>query len=138
MDNKSDEMPILDHFDELRRILIIGFTSTILLAIVAYFFSDQILAFMLNPLTMAGHVINYTGITEPIIVKIKISLFVGFLASMPVILWKSRLLPSYFASRCIHTPMLCWLLSPNYLVIRKCKGSPVKWSIILIHPAVAD
>jgi len=86
--NKPDEMPILDHFSELRRILIISFTSTFLLAIVAYFFSDQILAFILDPLKNAGHQINYTGITEPIIVKLKLSLFVGFLASLPVILWK--------------------------------------------------
>lgn len=88
MTKKSDEMPLLDHFDDLRRLLIISLVSTIIMAVIACFFSDHILAFVLDPLKNAGHKINYTGLTEPIIVKIKISLFVGFVVSLPIILWQ--------------------------------------------------
>ena len=88
MSKKSDEMPIVDHLDELRRLLIISLTATLVLAVAAWFFVDQILAFILAPLNEAGQNINYTGITEPIIVKLKLSLFVGFVAALPIILWQ--------------------------------------------------
>ena len=88
MTKKPDEMPVIDHLDELRRLLIVSLVSTIVLAVAAWFFVDQILAFILDPLTNAGQHINYTGLTEPIIVKLKLSLFVGFVLALPIILWQ--------------------------------------------------
>ena len=88
MTNKTDEMPITSHLEELRRILIVAFVTTFVFAIVAYIFSDKILALLIDPLKRVGHQIHYTGIVEPIFVKIKISLFTGFIAALPVILWQ--------------------------------------------------
>lgn len=88
MTKKTDEMPIIDHLEELRRVLIVSIVSTIILAIVAYFFCDRILMVLLEPLTNQGQQIYFRGITDPIIVKIKLSLFTGFLAALPVILWQ--------------------------------------------------
>jgi sec-independent protein translocase protein TatC len=88
MAKKTDEMPIMEHMEELRRVLIVSIIATIVLAIVAYFFSDQILAYLLAPLTNLGQKVFFTGVTEAIFVKLKLSFVAGFLAAMPIILWQ--------------------------------------------------
>lgn len=88
MAKKTDEMPMLEHLEELRRVLIISIVSTTILAVVAYFFCDRFLAILLEPLTRVGQKVYFTGVTEAIFVKIKLSFFIGFLASLPVILWQ--------------------------------------------------
>ena len=86
--NKTEEMSILEHLEELRRVLIISVIGTIIFAIAAYFFCDQILAVLLEPVTKMGQKIFFTGVTEAIFVKIKLSVFMGFLAALPIILWQ--------------------------------------------------
>ncbi|MDF9407335.1 MAG: Sec-independent protein translocase protein TatC [Pelotomaculum sp. PtaB.Bin013] len=88
MAKKTDEMPMLEHLEELRRVLIISIISTTVLAVVAYFFCDRFLSVLLEPLTNVGQKVYFTGVTEAIFVKIKMSFFIGFLASLPVILWQ--------------------------------------------------
>lgn len=81
-------MSILEHLEELRRVLIVSVAGTFLFAIVAYFFCDRILAVIMEPLTKLGYKVFFTGVTEAILVKIKLSIFAGFLAALPVILWQ--------------------------------------------------
>jgi len=85
---KTNEMTIMDHLEELRRVLIVSILATTVLAVGAYFFCDQILAVLLEPITKLGHKVVFTGVTEALFVKIKLSFFVGFLAALPVILWQ--------------------------------------------------
>jgi sec-independent protein translocase protein TatC len=85
---KTEEMSILEHLEELRRVLIVSVAGTFLFAIVAYFFCDRILAVIMEPLTKLGYKVFFTGVTEAILVKIKLSIFAGFLAALPVILWQ--------------------------------------------------
>ncbi len=88
MAKKTEEMSILEHLEELRRVLIVSVAGTFLFAIVAYFFCDRILAVIMEPLTKLGYKVFFTGVTEAILVKIKLSIFAGFLAALPVILWQ--------------------------------------------------
>lgn len=88
MPNKTDEMPVMEHMEELRRVFIVSIIATIALAIVAYFFIDQILAFLMEPLTRLEQKVSFLGVTEPIFVKLKLSFFTGFLAALPIILWQ--------------------------------------------------
>ena len=87
MSKKTEEMSILEHLEELRRVLIVSVIGTIIFAIAAYF-CDQILAVLLEPITKLGQKVFFTGVTEAIWVKIKLSIFMGFLAAMPIILWQ--------------------------------------------------
>lgn len=89
MAKKTEEMSILEHLEELRRVLIVSIASTTILGVASYFFCDQILATLTEPLTKAGQKIFFTGVTEAIFVKIKLSLFIGFLAALPIILWQA-------------------------------------------------
>ena len=88
MAKKTDEMPIMQHMEELRRVLIVSAVATLILAVAAYFFSDWILAALMEPLTNIGQKVFFTGVTEAIFVKLKISFFAGFLAALPIILWQ--------------------------------------------------
>lgn len=88
MAKKTNELTIMEHLEELRRVLIVSILATTVLAVGAYFFCDQILAILLEPLTKLGHQVIFTGITEALFVKIKVSFFIGFLAALPVILWQ--------------------------------------------------
>ncbi len=84
----TEEMSIIEHLEELRKVLIVSVVSTTVFAVVAYFFSDQILAVLLEPLEATGNKIYFTGITEALFVKIKLSFFTGFIVALPVILWQ--------------------------------------------------
>jgi len=88
MAKKTGEMSVMEHLEELRRVLIVSIVSTTILAVAAYFFCDRILAVLLEPLTELGQKVFFTGVTEAIFVKIKLSFFIGFLAALPVILWQ--------------------------------------------------
>jgi len=88
MATKADEMSLIEHLEELRRVIIVSLLCTLVLAVASYFYIDKILAVLLEPLTATGNKIFFTGITEAFFVKIKLSLFIGFLAALPVILWQ--------------------------------------------------
>ncbi len=88
MAKKTDEMPIMQHMEELRRVLIVSAVATLILAVAAYFFSDWILVALMEPLTNIGQKVFFTGVTEAIFVKLKISFIAGFLAALPIILWQ--------------------------------------------------
>lgn len=87
--NPEKELSIYEHLDELRRVLIISVLAVAVLAIGAYYFTDQIMAVLLEPVTQEGYDIVFIGITEALMTKIKLSLAVGFIAALPVILWQS-------------------------------------------------
>ncbi len=88
MAKKSDEMSMIGHLEELRRVLVVSIVGTTVFAIAAFFFVDQILAALTFPLKQLGQKVVFIGVTEAILVKIKLSFFVGFLAALPVILWQ--------------------------------------------------
>ena len=88
MAKKTDEMQIMEHMEELRRVLIVSAIATLVLSVAAYFFSDWLLAALMEPLTNIGQKVFFTGVTEAIFVKLKISFFAGFLAALPIILWQ--------------------------------------------------
>lgn len=85
---KETEMSVVEHLEELRRVLIISIASTCVAALGGWFFSDQVVKFLLEPVTSAGHQVVYIGVTEAVMTKIKLAFFLGFLISLPVTLWQ--------------------------------------------------
>jgi len=77
------------HHDELRKRLVRVFISIIVCTIVAYFFSEQIALFFIQPLFDASPLVYrlvYTNLPEAFIAYIKLALLVGVIASFPVFL----------------------------------------------------
>lgn len=86
--SRPDEMTVVQHLEELRRLLIICIISTFVTSVGCWFFSDAALKVLLEPVTATGNKIIYIGVTEAIMTKIKLALFLGFLVSLPVTLWQ--------------------------------------------------
>lgn len=88
MGDSSNEMSMIQHLEELRRVLISSIAATFVMAAVCWFASDTIQPLLLEPVTATGNKMVYIGVTEALFTKIKLSIFLGFLAALPVILWK--------------------------------------------------
>ncbi len=85
---EEKDQSMIEHLEELRRVLIISLAATFLMAGVCWFFSDYILEIILKPVTSTGNKMHYIGIMEALMTKIKLSFFLGFLVALPVTLWQ--------------------------------------------------
>ncbi len=79
------EMGFIEHLEELRKRLIRCVTSILLLSIVGYFFAQPMIDSLIKPV---GEV-YFMSPTEAFGVRIKISLFAGLIASIPVLLYQA-------------------------------------------------
>ncbi|MBI3871471.1 MAG: twin-arginine translocase subunit TatC [candidate division Zixibacteria bacterium] len=78
-------MSFLEHLEELRWRLIKSVAAVLILSIVAYIFSDQILEVITRPIDQ----VYFTGPTEAFAVRIKISVFTGLFLALPVIFYQA-------------------------------------------------
>src|SRR4030067_1511197 len=77
-------MSFLDHLEELRRRLIKSIASILIFSIVIYFFSEQIIDYLAKPVGVT----YFTSPTEAFSVRIKLSIILGLIVSVPVILYQ--------------------------------------------------
>ena len=88
-DIDESRAPLLDHLIELRTRLMRSIIALVLAFGVCFYFADDILGFLVQPLRVAfpegeGQLI-YTGLPEGFFVEIKLGLFGGFMLSFPII-----------------------------------------------------
>jgi sec-independent protein translocase protein TatC len=93
----SDELedsraPLLDHLLELRRRLLYCIAAVVLAFAVAWYFAEDIFAFLVQPLLHAGQkTVIYTQIFEAFFVQVKVAFFAAMMIAFPVIanqLWQ--------------------------------------------------
>jgi sec-independent protein translocase protein TatC len=90
-------MTIIEHLEELRRVLIISGAAWVVATIIAFVFHTQLFDFLVHPLiSVLGKTNNrlvqtpiFTTPTEGLTIPIKISAIAGILGAMPVILWQA-------------------------------------------------
>ncbi len=83
-------MTLIEHLDELRsRIIKVGI-AFVAVAVVAWFFREQIFDFLLAPAgsTLKGE-LNVTSVAEPIINDLKLALYTAFLITIPVLIYQT-------------------------------------------------
>lgn len=85
---EEKDQSMIEHLEELRRVLIISLIATIVMAGGCWFFSDFILEIIIQPVTATGNKMHYIGVMEALMTKLKLSVFLGFLTALPVILWQ--------------------------------------------------
>ena len=83
-------MTLIEHLDELRsRIIKVGIAFFVV-AIIAWFFVDEIFIFLLEP---AGDALdgklNFTSVTEALFSDVKLALYTAFLFTIPVLLYQA-------------------------------------------------
>jgi Tat protein translocase TatC len=91
------KMSFLEHLEELRRRLIICAASVFAGMIICWFFREQILAFLLDPLYHAWSQVdgldeprplNFSSMLEPFIAYLKLSAIGGLFLAAPVVLYQ--------------------------------------------------
>ncbi|TDI88384.1 MAG: twin-arginine translocase subunit TatC [Caldithrix sp.] len=94
--SKEKEMPFLDHLEELRWRLIKSIVTVIVCAIGVYFFSEQVLAFLIAPYndaapqgeSGAAQKLIFLSPTGGFMIRIKISIFSAIFLGLPVIFYQ--------------------------------------------------
>lgn len=84
----GEEATLVEHLDELRSRIITSLAVLIVFAIVAFVFQHRILNWLSGPLPADREKLTTFGVAEPFLVTFKISLWVGFGAAFPVVLWQ--------------------------------------------------
>lgn len=84
----DDKATIIEHLEELRKSLLVSIVAIILGAVVAFYFSDIILAMIQRPVKMLDLNLVFIGITEGFYIKMKLALWGGFVLAFPVVAWQ--------------------------------------------------
>ena len=99
MNEKS--MSILDHLEELRKVLIICFISLIPTTFIGWFYARKwLLEILVEPVKSLNQKLVYLGMTEAFMVELKIAIIAGFVLASPIIFWQlwSFVLPALKAN----------------------------------------
>ena len=117
--NLENEMPFLEHLEELRWRLLKSIVAVILAAVILYFFSDQLLAILVAPYNSAVSALNKTdpqkliflSPTGGFMIHIKLSVFSGICLALPVIFYQmwQFVLPGLLHKERKHIPVVVFL-----------------------------
>src|SRR2546425_6739818 len=87
-------MTVVEHLEELRHRMFISALAFLVGSVIAYILYPHILHVLKLPLDSGGRIagikvdLSVQGVTTAFLIKIKISIFAGFLIALPVILWQ--------------------------------------------------
>lgn len=82
-------LPLLEHVLALRKVLIMSAYAIVLGSIIGWYFSDLTFAYLAGPVTLLEDIKFITTTPmEPMLVKIKISMFTGVVLALPIIIWQ--------------------------------------------------
>jgi len=85
-DSDESSMPFLHHLEELRWRLLKSFLAIVAASIAGFYFSDQIVKFMIAPL--GDTKLYFTEVTGSFYAYLKLSLLTGVLAASPVVFYQ--------------------------------------------------
>ena len=80
------------HHDELRKRILRSFIAVVVCSVGAYFFSEQIALFFIEPLFKASPLVYrmvYTSLPEAFLAYLKLALLVGLIVSFPFLLYQT-------------------------------------------------
>jgi sec-independent protein translocase protein TatC len=79
-------MPFLEHLDELRRRLLKASLGVIVCAILAFYFADELMRFVMAPLN--GTPLYNMSVTGSFYAYMKVALFTGIIAALPIVFYQ--------------------------------------------------
>lgn len=83
----DDKQTILEHFEALRRSIIISVVGIMVAGFICFAYNEQILSFIISPLRGLNEQLVVTGVTEAFFVKLKLSFMTGFIFAFPIVVW---------------------------------------------------
>lgn len=82
-------MPLMEHIQDLRKVLVFSAYAIALGSILGWVFSDKVFAYLASPiLALTGVSFITTTPMEPMMVKLKVSIVTGVVLALPVLLWQ--------------------------------------------------
>jgi sec-independent protein translocase protein TatC len=84
----GEEATLVEHLDELRARLFVILGALAVATIVAFAFHSHLLEWLNKPLPPGHRHLLAIGVAEPFTVSVTVSLYAGFVVSLPVILWQ--------------------------------------------------
>ncbi|TME20901.1 MAG: preprotein translocase subunit TatC, partial [Chloroflexi bacterium] len=90
-DDEERRMTVIEHLEELRRVLIISLIAWGLATVIGFLISGWVLSVVLGPVHQvigAGKPIWFTGPVDKFFLYFKVGMFTGFILASPVILWQ--------------------------------------------------
>jgi len=84
----GEEATLVEHLDELRARLFVILGALAVSTIVAFAFHSRLLDWLNKPLPPGHRHLLAIGVAEPFTVSVTVSLYAGFVISLPVILWQ--------------------------------------------------
>jgi sec-independent protein translocase protein TatC len=84
----GEEATLVEHLEELRRRLFVVLIASALTSALAFAFHGQILHWLNQPLPAGKRKPVTFGVAEPFTVSLTVSLWAGFLLSLPITLWQ--------------------------------------------------
>jgi len=111
----EEKQTIIEHLEELRKAIIISLIAIVAAAVVCFIYNEEILSFVISPLTSLNEQLIVIGVTEAFFVKLKLAFYTGFLIAFPVVLWAiwRFLKPALFP----HEKKLIYILMPISLLL---------------------
>jgi sec-independent protein translocase protein TatC len=104
---ESGAMSIIDHLDELRRVLVHSLLAAALAIILAWFWSEPMLKLLVRPVKEFG--VYFTAPNEAFLIRMKLSAIAGLFLVLPFILFRiyGFVMPGlYQKERRLVTPLL--------------------------------
>jgi len=93
--DEERRMTIVEHLEELRRVLIVAGGSWLAMSALAFVFNARVISFLERPIVGVLNDHKYatktpivTQITDPITIPFKVSAVVGAVLALPIILWQ--------------------------------------------------
>src|ERR1700736_4063436 len=89
--DQERRMTVLEHLEELRRVLIVSLISWAAGTIIGFAISGIVLEILLRPVrsVIGGqHIVYFTGPVDKFFLYFKVGIFTGFILSSPIILWQ--------------------------------------------------
>ena len=84
----SEEAPLADHLEELRRRLFVVLGALAIGTIVAFSFHTRVLDWLNRPLPAGHRQLLAIGVAEPFTVTLTVSLYAGIVLALPLIIWQ--------------------------------------------------
>ena len=84
----GEEATLVEHLEELRARLLIMLLAVGVCAAVAYAFHHRIIGLLVEPLPDEHEQLLTLGPLEPFSTSIKVSIYAGLLAALPIVLWQ--------------------------------------------------
>jgi len=84
-------MTVIEHLEELRRVLIISLIAWGTATVIGFVLSQQVLDLILSPVrhVIGNQKLIYGGPTDAVFLFFKVGLFTGFILASPIIIWQA-------------------------------------------------